>query len=283
MTNPAPGLGGFPDLKPLKQTEFQRLRDLAYERFGLDLREGKQDLVSARLGKKIRELGFSSFAEYIDFVTRDANGQALVEMIDLLTTNFTSFFREKAHFDFFSQILPRLAKEHGNIRIWSAACSTGEEPYSIAMHGREHLTSAHLQIVATDISTRALEKAKAGIYGDDRLRGIAPEILRKYFLRGEGKSSGLYRIKPMLREGMEFRRLNLVDEYSHDRPFSVIWCRNVMIYFDKPTQELVVNKLASWLEPGGYLFIGHSEALNGVRHPLRYVQPAIYQKGQSGR
>ena len=267
------------ELQPLKASEFQRLKQLAYERFGFDLRDGKEDLVSARLGKKLRTLGFTSFAAYLDHVTSESGAQALTEMIDLLTTNFTSFFRETAHFTFMAKCLPKLVAERKAVRIWSAACSSGEEPYSIAMAASEQIGTAKLEILATDISSRILEKAKSGIYATDRLTGIPSEMLPKYFLRGSGKSEGLYRVKPTLSGLIEFRHLNLIQTYTHPAPFTMIWCRNVMIYFDKPTQERVVNSLAQWLEPGGYLMIGHSEALNGIRHSLQYVQPAIYRKG----
>jgi chemotaxis protein methyltransferase CheR len=270
-----------PALRPLNQKEFQQIKELVYDRFGLDLRAGKEDLVSARLSKRIRELRLSSFSEYVNYVLSDADGAALAEMVDLLTTNFTSFFREQAHFDFLAKRLPELSKKRARIRIWSAACSSGEEPYSIAMLGSESLGLGNVEILGTDISTRILARAKAGVYSADRLEGIPQDVFRKYFLRGQGASNGLYRVKPVLANQITFQRLNLLDTYAHESPFSMIWCRNVMIYFDKPTQERVVNRLAQHLEPGGHLLIGHSEALNGIQHPLQYIQPAVYRKRET--
>lgn len=262
----------------MKAADFQRLQQLAYQRFGFDLREGKEDMVSARLSTRVRELGFDSFTRYLDHVTSSAGTQDFTEMVDLLTTNFTSFFRETAHFDFLNNYLARPASKNKPIRLWSAACSSGEEPYSLAISILECPQKLNASILATDISTRILQKAKNGVYPLDRLSGISPEHQRKYFLRGSGKSEGLCRVKPILTGLISFQPFNLVEPRAHDSQFSMIWCRNVMIYFDKPTQERVVNSLANCLEPGGYLLIGHSEALNGIKHSLRYVQPAVYQK-----
>ncbi len=263
---------------PMKPADFQRLQQLAYQRFGFDLRDGKEEMVSARLGNRVRELGFESFTRYLDHVTSSAGSQDFTEMVDLLTTNFTSFFRETAHFDFLNKYLARPTNRNKKIRIWSAACSSGEEPYSLAISILEAPVQLNASILATDISTRILQKAKTGVYGLDRVAGISPEYQRKYFLRGSGNSEGLCRVKPVLSNLIEFRPFNLVQPQTHDSQFSMIWCRNVMIYFDKPTQERVVNHLANSLEPGGYLLIGHSEALNGIQHSLRYIQPAVYQK-----
>lgn len=267
-----------PSVPTLKPAEFQRLQQLAYQRFGFDIRDGKEDMVSARLGSRVRDLGFDSFSRYLDHVTSSAGQQQFTEMVDLLTTNFTSFFRETAHFDFLKKQLAKPANQHRQLHIWSAACSSGEEPYSLAMAILEQPTKVSASILATDISTRILQKAKTGVYGKDRLTGIAPELLPKYFLRGSGKSEGLYRVKPLLSSMIDFQLFNLVQPQPLNNRYSMIWCRNVMIYFDKPTQERVVANLTSCLEPGGYLLIGHSEALNGIQHSLRYVQPAVYQR-----
>ena len=261
----------------LKPSDFQRLQQLAYQKFGFDLREGKEDMVSARLSSRVRELGFGTFSGYLDHVTSSAGSQDFVEMVDLLTTNFTSFFREIAHFQFLEKFLASPRARQKPVRLWSAACSSGEEPYSLAIACLE-AGVPDFRIVATDISSRILQKAKSGTYPSDRLSGISPEQKHRYFLCGHGKSEGLCRVKPGLKDAIDFQSVNLVQPYSHPTTFSMIWCRNVMIYFDKPTQERVVNTLASWLEPEGYLLIGHSEALNGIAHPLRYIQPAIYQK-----
>ncbi len=269
------------DLLPLTSREFEWIRQLAYEKFGLSLRDGKETLVSARLGKKIRELNFSSFQEYQRHVVEDRSGDALTALIDALTTNHTSFFREPAHFDFLRKtILPRLAMQE-RISIWSAACSSGEEPYSIAFCLLEELGErvlAKTRILATDICTKVLAKAQQGVYPSSRFDGIPAQRSRRFLLQGSGRFAGCYRVKPAVRESVEFSRVNLMESIAHLGPFPLIFCRNVMIYFDRETQEDLVNRMAVCLEPGGYLFIGHSESLNGIKHPLRYVCPAVYQK-----
>ncbi|MGA2269938.1 MAG: protein-glutamate O-methyltransferase CheR [Bryobacteraceae bacterium] len=272
------------EVRPLTAREFEQFRRLAYEKFGLDLRSGKESLVSARLGKKIRELNFRSFQEYYRHVTEDRTGEALIAMIDALTTNHTGFFRESAHFEFLRKtILPGL-RERDRIAIWSAACSTGEEPYTIAFCLLEELGEAALakvRILATDISTRVLASARRATYPAECFDGIPAHRFHRYLLQGEQRWKGWYRVKPEVQAVVEFRRLNLMEQFAHLGLFSVIFCRNVMIYFDKATQQDVANRLAGCLEPGGYLLIGHSESLNSVDHPLRYVQPTIYRKPEA--
>ncbi len=272
-------------VRPLTHQEFQQFRRLAREQFGLDLRQGKEALVSARLGRKIRELNFRSFQEYYRHVLADRTGESLIALIDALTTNHTSFFREPAHFDFMRRtVLPAL--RNGNrTAIWSAACSTGEEPYSIAFTILEELGQAALgrtRILATDISTRVLATARRGAYPAERFAGIPAERLRRYVLRGEQRWKDWYLVKPEVRAAVEFKRLNLLDDFSRLGSFHAIFCRNVMIYFDKPTQRDLVNRLAGNLEPGGYLLIGHAESLSGVDHPLQYLCPATYRKPEAG-
>jgi chemotaxis protein methyltransferase CheR len=205
-------------------------------------------------------------------------------MVDALTTNFTSFFREPEHFDLLrNKVVPEHA-QHDPMRVWSAACSTGEEPYSIVITLLEALENSgrSIEVIASDISTRTLKRAAEGLYQAEQLSSVPKFLLRKYFLKGEGQWSGWYRVKPAVRQRIEFRHINLMDALPSLGLFSVIFCRNVMIYFDQPGQESVVNKLAPYLEPNGYLFIGHAEGLAGVTHPLRYIQPAVY-KQSSGR
>jgi chemotaxis protein methyltransferase CheR len=222
-------------IRPLQPEEFRRFRTLLYDNFGVDLREGKEELVSARLSKKVRELGLTSFSQYFELVTSGRESYALPERVDLLPTNNATFFRESVQFDFMRRALRELKLAKAPVRIWSAACSTVEEPYSVAVAALEDLAPGAFEVIATDVSTRVLKAATTG-------------------------------------------SLNLVDNYSHPAPFSMIWCRNVMIYFDKPTQERFVRPLSEWLKPGGYLFINHSEAVNGIRQSLRYTQPAVYRK-----
>jgi chemotaxis protein methyltransferase CheR len=270
--------------QPLRPGEFARIRRLAYETFGLDLPKGKETLVSARLGKYMLKSGCRSFDEYIDLVSADSTGDALILLIDALTTNHTSFFREIAHFDFIRRnILPGWQNRAG-VDIWSAACSTGEEPYSIAMcvmDGLGKTAPGKVRILATDISTRVLETAEKGVYPADRFESLTQAQLRSYWLRGERDWTGWYRAKKDLRSLIEFRRLNLMEQIPGTGRFPLIFCRNVMIYFDKPTQEGVVDRLSACLEPGGYLLTGHSESLNGISHGLSYIQPAIYRKPPS--
>lgn len=279
MTNTIPTIdAGAITLRPLQNEEFQRFKELLYDGFGIDLRHGKAELVSARLGKKIRELGFRTYSQYFEYVTSQRESTALRDMVDLLTTNHTSFFREPDHFKLFQKLLSQQKLSRTQVKVWCAASSTGEEPYSLAMTAVGEMGPGRIEITATDLSTRVLKAAEAGVYAADRIAGIPDDLLRKYFLRGEGKSAGFFRVKPAVASHVKFHRLNLVEPYTHSSVFSMIWCRNVMIYFDKPTQERVVHRLCEWLEPGGYLFIGHSEALNGVSHSLKYIQPAVYRK-----
>jgi chemotaxis protein methyltransferase CheR len=262
----------------LKAPTFEKIRRLAYEKFGLNLTESKQPLVAARLGKKLRELKLASYEAYYDLVQADRSGESLIALIDALSTNHTSFLREASHFDFLAKsVIPNLRKR-ATIDIWSAPCSTGEEPYSIAVTMLEQLgmpAKPALRIRATDISTKALAVAKKGAYAADRLSSVPAPLIKKYFTES---GPGWYQIRPEIARMIEFDRGNLIEPMRAARSFPIIFCRNVMIYFDKPTQEKVVTNLSQFLEPGGYLLTGHSESLMGVRHTLEYVQPAIYRK-----
>ena len=278
-----PSLSPGQSVRPLTEREFDNISRLAYEKFGLELKRGKQELVSARLGKKVRAAGCRSFQEYYQGVLEDQTGDALIELIDALTTNFTGFMREPSHFEFLRRdALPGWLKRD-RIRLWSTACSTGEEPYTIAFSLLDALGSVsrpHLQILATDISTRALKEAQRGVYPASRLENLPSAWQRAFFLKGERNWAGSYRVKPEVIRKIDFRRMNLIEPFTHPEPFSVIFCRNVMIYFDKPTQQTLVQRLAGQLEPGGYLLIGHSESLTGIDHPLSYVRPTVYRKGE---
>lgn len=266
----------------LTAADFSRVCKLAHQRFGLDLRVGKEELVAARLGKKVRELRLSSYREYLKHVEEDSTGESLIGLIDALATNHTSFLRELAHFDFLRQSLLPALRQRPRLEFWSAACSTGEEPYTLAMTLVDELGAAaynQVKILATDISTKALGTAERGIYTHQRLESLPAEWRRRHFVKATGMWQGQFQVKPDLRRMIEFRRLNLIEPLPTLGPFPVIFCRNVMIYFDRPTQELVVGRLAERLEPGGHLFVGHSESLTGISHPLAYVRPAVYRKG----
>jgi len=273
--------GVLDSIPVLKAGEFEKISKLAYEHFGLDLSNGKEGLVAARLGKKLRELGMKTFQQYYDHVMADKTGAAMTAMVDHLTTNHTSFFREPRHFDFLRETIYPAVRSRSRIDIWSAACSSGEEPYSIAMTLLEEFgaeAAAKVKIRATDISTRVLEKGKRGIYGADRFEGIAMPLMQRYLLKGKDDSVGSYRFKNEVRSMIEFEHLNLMEGLPQGYSCAVIFCRNIMIYFDKPTQESLVRRLSEHIEDGGYLFIGHSESLNGITHGLEYVSPAIYCK-----
>jgi chemotaxis protein methyltransferase CheR len=269
------------EIRPLTAKEYDQFRKLAYQQFGLDLQDGKQQLVAARLAKQIRSLGLRSYEEYYQHVTRDNTGKSLEAMIDALTTNHTSFFRESAHFEFLKNVLLPQIGDRKEMAVWSAACSTGEEPFSIALTLLEALgesSDTKIRILATDISTRVLAQAERGAYQAARFANLPQSYLRRYLLKGEGRWQDWYMMKKEVRSLIEFRRLNLMESFPHKETFPVIFCRNVMIYFDRQKQGEVVNRLAQAIEPGGYLFVGHSESLNSIQHPLQYVAPAIYRK-----
>ncbi|MDD5169808.1 MAG: protein-glutamate O-methyltransferase CheR [Syntrophales bacterium] len=263
----------------LNDNDFEKISRLVYEQCGIHLHEGKRELVKARLGKRLREGNFKSFSDYCRHVTTDQGTDELIAMIDSISTNLTYFFREDSHFTALRLALPQLIEGRNRMRIWSAGCSTGEEPYSLAMAVREALgNTVGISILATDISTRVLKSAANGIYTEDKTNRIPPEMLRKYFQYGTGGSTGLFKIKKALRDLIEFKRFNLMHPLPADFRFQVIFCRNVMIYFDKKTQNDLINRFYTCLENGGYLFVGHSESLTGLTHAFQYMEPSIYKK-----
>jgi len=272
-----------PQIRPLvlTQREFAAISALARNEFGVELGAGKEQLVAARIGKLMRKLHFSSFREYYGHLQSDRSGQYLIQLIDSLTTNHTSFFREQPHFDF---LLERVFPEwEGNcpMRIWSAASSTGEEPYTLALVALEYFGSrgrSAPSILASDISTHSLDTARKGAYPAQRLQSALAPWLRRHVLRGEGQWDGWYRMRPEVMSMVEFRRINLIQPFPELGKFDVIFCRNVMIYFSHQTQAQLIARLVACLEPGGYLFVGHSETLTGIQHDLWHVQPAIYRK-----
>src|SRR5882724_3785190 len=226
----------------LKPSEFRQISQLVYDRFGLDLKKGKEALVAARLGQRLRKGGFQSFDDYYRHVLTDKTGEALIQLIDSLTTNHTSFLRERAHFEFLSRAVNEEFRDVVTLDIWSAACSSGEEPYTIAMCMSDTLESPGQQrrsvrILATDISTRVLNTAKRGVYPEERFRDVPPAWRKAYLLRGAGECKGLFKLQTKLISLVTFERLNLIEPFHHKQPFHVIFCRNVMMYFDKGTQE----------------------------------------------
>jgi len=227
-------------------------------------------------------LNLGSYEEYYLHVRDDASGSALREFIDALATNHTNFLREAEHFSILRQKFGRSPARGRTIRIWSAACSTGEEPYSIAMtmlDQRRHEMVPGFEILASDISTRALASAKSGIYPRERLRDLPATWANEFFEAGSGRWTGWMKVRRNVRDTIRFERFNLLDTATDFGTFDVIFCRNVMLYFDRSTQEGIVNRMAGRLNPGGYLFTGHTESLMGISHPLHYIQPAAYQRG----
>jgi chemotaxis protein methyltransferase CheR len=257
--------------------DLEMIQQLAHSAFGLDLRNGKEELIIARIGKVMRKQKLGSFKDYYDYVVADRSGVALAEMIDALTTNYTSFFRESTHFELLKKtILP--AAKRDKLRIWSAACATGEEPYSIAFCLYDAgFTTASAEVIATDISQKVLGEANAAMYKEDTLKSMGLEERRRYFLAGIGMKSGWFKVKPEIRRMVHFASHNLIGPPGNKGKFDVIFCRNVMIYFNNATQQQVICGLQQALRPGGYLLIGHSETLNGVQHSLQYVSPAVYR------
>ena len=259
--------------------------DLVYEKSGITLHAGKRALVSARLQKRLRQIGAASFRDYVKWLQADASGDELTAMIDAITTNHTSFFREPQHFDFLAEVvLPPLLRRGGAMPIlgWCAACSTGEEPYTIAMTVLEHFGEdggLALRLLASDLSTRALARARAGLYRVEKTAGLSRHLVLKYFLKGRGANADLLQVTAPLRQMVDFRQLNLLKPGPPGPPFDFIFCRNAMIYFDVPIQQRVVEGLEARLAPGGYLFTSHSESLNSVRHGLTWVAPAVYRRG----
>jgi chemotaxis protein methyltransferase CheR len=269
----------------LRDTEFDKISQLVHSHCGIHLHDGKKELVKARLSKRIREGNFPSFADYYDYVKTGEGTEEFIAMIDSLSTNLTSFFREDGHFRALSRIVPALLREESRrskprLRFWSAGCSTGEEPYTIAITALEasHGLNAELQILATDISTKVLKKAEQSIYHADRVRTVPPDLMKKYFQIGQGNWAGHYRLKKDVRSLVSFQRFNLMDPMTAGDSFDAIFCRNVMIYFDKKTQEGLVNRFYNKLAKGGYLFIGHSESLTGLNHAFKYLEPSLYRK-----
>lgn len=269
----------------MRDCEFDFIRSLVYERSRIKLGPDKRQLVSARLGKRLRATNAPTVGDYCSLLRSPDAEEELGHLIDAISTNHTFFFREMAHFEFLrARALPEflaLPPPHcrGPLRIWSAACSSGEEPYSIAMTLAEAVPHVAWRVDASDISRRVLAKASAGIYNADTVAKLPAATLRTHFQRGFGPQAGNYRVKAALRDRVTFRHLNLLEgPLPYSEPFHVVFCRNVMIYFDQPTQEELVRRLMRQLLPGGYLFVGHAESLTHLTHPLERVRPAIYRK-----
>lgn len=272
----------------LKEREFSRFSKFIYEEVGIKLPPAKKIMVEARLQKRLKALGLSSFEEYAEYAFSEAGQRdETIHMIDVVTTNKTDFFREPSHFEYLvKKAIPTLMENRSAgvrspLKIWSAGCSTGEEPYTMAMVLSEfEIDNPGFQsaILATDISTQVLSKARNAIYTQDRVDTIPLSLKKKYLLKSRDKQKGLVRIAPQLRSMVQFRRLNFMEEFAMQEQMDIIFCRNVIIYFDKPTQEKLLNKFCKQLVRGGYLFLGHSETLNGLNVPLTPVASTVYCK-----
>lgn len=269
----------------LTQDDFGRFSAYVYQQCGINLTPPKRVLLEGRLQKRLISLNMKSFLEYYKLVTSPGGKEELIHMLDSVSTNKTDFFRESAHFDFIRNIvLPQYKNSRSQkpIRIWSSACSTGEEPYTTAMVLQDCIDKSapiDYQILATDISTRALKHAANAVYEEDKIVDIPQSFRKRYLLRSKDPEKTLVRIIPELRRKVSYRRMNLMDaDYKLDTLQDVIFCRNVLIYFDKETQKNVVQKLIQYLKPGGYLLIGHSESLFEMDLPLTQLMPATFQK-----
>ena len=267
---------------------YQFIAERVYAHSRIQLGEDKQALVAGRLGKRLRQLGLDSFEAYCEFIESAPGTQEMGPLVDLISTNHTHFFREIQHLDYLrdhilGECVPKLIMRGETFRFWSAACSSGEEPYTAAIvlaeYARKH-GSYNWQIEASDMSSRVLERAQQGIYPEERVKVPEPDLLPRYFQKGTGSHTGFYRVKDSLRQAVKFHRLNVLQASYPVAPFQhVIFCRNVMIYFDGPTQQELVTKLVAQLAPGGYFVVGHSESLLGMNHDLKTAKPGIYQRG----
>lgn len=282
MSSTKYGYGGAAPV--LQNHEFAWIRDFLYQQAGIVLNDSKQALVMGRLERRLRNHGLNSYSEYFCWLGKPGYEDETAMAIDLLTTNETYFFREPKHFDFLaSNVLP----QHGNtglpFRVWSAASSSGEEAYTLAMLLEHHIKAGQWEIVGTDISTRILEKARRGLYPSNAAEKIPSPLLKKYCLKGSGDYEGFLLIDPLIRKRVQFIHANLIGDLPDLGLFDVIFLRNVMIYFDMETKLRLLTRITRYLRPGGYFFISHSESLNGMKSGLETVIPSVYRKTSSDR
>ncbi|MFO7752647.1 MAG: protein-glutamate O-methyltransferase CheR [Desulfobacteraceae bacterium] len=249
--------------------QFRKLADLVYEEAGIRLTDQKYELLKSRLAKRLRKTGFSLTRDYIEFIGRDRD--EFNRFIDAITTNHTFFFRENAHCEYIISNIP----SSSFLKIWCAACSSGEEPYSLALQLIDN--NYRIGISATDLSDTMLDKARKGIFPMERVNHVPQYLLRRYFQKGSNRYEGQVKVKKEIRELVQFSRFNLITDAMNDR-FDIIFCRNVMIYFDAATRQKTVDTLVQSLKPGGILFTGMSESLNGISHPLKQVMSSAYKK-----
>lgn len=263
----------------ITDAEFAQFQRFIFDNAGISLAASKKALVCGRLSKRLSALQLTSYTEYMKFLASGRSPAEVQTAIDLLTTNETYFFREPKHFELLKQLAGNAASRSQPMRVWSAACSTGEEPYSIAMVLAEEIgNKAGWEVVGTDISTRVLQRARAGHYPMERARLISPGHLKKFCLKGHGEFTGTLLVDKAIRERTSFLHVNLNADLPRLGNFDVIFLRNVMIYFNGDTKRQVVSRVLSLLKPGGYFCIGHSESLNDITSAVEQVAPSIYRK-----
>ncbi len=261
---------------PLSDTHFRRICQLIYQRAGIVLADHKRDMVYNRLVRRLRMLGLDDFGRYLSMLESNANSAEWQAFVNSLTTNLTAFFREGHHFPVLAD---HARKRSGEYRVWSAAASTGEEPYSIAITLADVLGMApgRWKVFASDIDTQVLEKARSGVYRQEELKTLSPQQMQRYFMRGTGPHEGLVRVRSDLANHIEFASINLLDKQaSIPGPFDAIFCRNVMIYFDKTTQQEILNRFVPLLKPGGLLFAGHSENFSNLSREFWLRGQTVY-------
>jgi chemotaxis protein methyltransferase CheR len=273
--------------------EFELFKSLIYQWTGINLSESKRSMLRSRLAKRVRALELDSFTAYYELITKPGVPESeLTAFVNCVTTNKTGFYREPHHFEFVTnRVIPEIQKgqlgERGQLRVWHAGCSTGEEAYTLSIELHEKLFGNWtIRQLATDIDTNVLQHGKDGLYDTDVLGPIPDGLTKKYFLRGTGQNAGLAKVKPALGEWLTWQRLNLLDErwpFKAETQFDVIFCRNVMIYFDKPTQARLVKRFHQMLTPGGYLIVGHSESLLNISEDLRCLGGTVYKEVASLR
>ena len=265
-------------------TDFVSICSLVREHTGIALSDAKRDLVYSRLSRRLRALKLDNFKDYCKLVNEE-NAEELTQFTNAITTNLTSFFREQHHFTYLKNtVIPSLLKDNSHsrrIRIWSAGCSTGEEPYSLAMTIKDAMPSTNswdIQILATDLDSNVLARAEAGLYDLERVQGIPKSYLKKYFINNREKDGSKARINPDVADMITFKQLNLLKEWRMTGPFDIIFCRNVVIYFDKNTQRILFDRYADLMSDNGHLFIGHSETLFKVTDRFKLIGQTIYRK-----
>lgn len=266
----------------LTDKQFYEIADLIGKHAGIVLSDAKKHLVYGRLVRRLRDLDLSGFDEYLEIVT-DKGSEEFEHFVNALTTNLTSFFREPKHFDYLaSDLVPELIKKNAQkkeLRVWSAGCSTGEEPYSIALALMDVLPANwQLKILATDLDSQVVARAKAGVYDMERVSAVSQERLKKYFLTGRDERAGLVKVKPALAEKIVFKSLNLLEPWPFKQQFDIVFCRNVVIYFDKTTQAKLFDRFANQMVPDGHLFVGHSETLYKVSDRFKLLGNTIYRR-----